>query len=195
MKGKNLNYLIVGVLFGFVAGLFVSYAIFYQKETSLADRPVPQGGAQQMQQPPEHVNIFEEIEKLKALLVDNPSDYPALVRLGNLYFDAVKYDQAMEYYSKAVEIRDDDPNVITDLGICYRYTENPQKAMEFFEKANAIDPSHWQSLYNVVIVATNDLLDVKVAEEALSRLEKIRNDPKMIDFLKSGIENLKKKNE
>ncbi len=192
MKGNNLTYLIVGVLFGFVAGLFVSYAIFYQKETSLADRPVQQAGAQQMQQPPEHMNIFEEIEKLKAMLVDNPSDYPALVRLGNLYFDAVKYDQAMEYYSKAVKIRDDDPNVLTDLGICYRYTGNPQKAMEFFEKANAIDPSHWQSLYNVVIVATNDLLDVEAAEEALSRLEKIRKDPKMLDFLRSGIENLKK---
>jgi tetratricopeptide (TPR) repeat protein len=195
MKGNNLNYLIVGALFGFVAGLFLSYAIFFQKETALLEKPAQQAGMQQMQQPPEHMNIFEEIEKLKALLQEKPSDYPALVRLGNLYFDAVKYDKAMEYYSRAVEIRDDDPNVITDLGICYRYTKNPQKAMELFERANSIDPSHWQSLYNVVIVATNDLLDVRAAEEALHRLEKIQEDPKMIDFLKSGIENLKKKNE
>ncbi len=195
MKGNNLTYLIVGVLFGLVAGLFLSYAIFYQKDTALSEKPPTQIGMQQMQQPPEHENIFEEIEKLKALLQDNPSDYPALVRLGNLYFDAVKYDKAKEYYSKAIEIKEEDPNIITDLGICYRYTGNPQKAVEFFERANLLDPSHWQSLYNIVIVVTNDFKDVKKAEEALHRLEKVQKDPKMIDFLKNGIENLKKQNE
>lgn len=187
-----MTYLVVGMIFGLIVGLFLSYAIFFQKETAIQPKPVPQATGQPMQQPPEHANIFEEIEKLKAVIQKNPADYPALVRLGNLYYDAVKYDKAKEYYDRAIEIHAEDPNVLTDLGICYRFTGDPQKAVEFFEKANSLNPAHWQSLYNIVIVAANDLNDISKAEEALSRFERANSDAKMINFLRTNIDNLKK---
>ncbi|MEW5806708.1 MAG: tetratricopeptide repeat protein [Acidobacteriota bacterium] len=195
MKKENVIFLAAGVVFGIVVGFLVAYMIFHQEEINPAQkRESPKGSSiSEMQQPPEHIDIMQEIESLKKLLQQDPSNYAALVRLGNLYFDAVKFPQAIEYYAKAIAIKDDDPNVFTDLGICYRNTGDPRKAIEFFEKANQKDPSHWQSLYNIIIVAMNDTSDLTAAESALQRLERIKPDVEGIDMVKKQIEAAKEK--
>ena len=192
MDRKNFAFLIVGILFGCVAGLFLSYAIFFQEDTTFSEKKNHPARMSGMEQPLEHMDIFEEIESLKKLLEEDSSNYSALIRLGNLYFNAVKFDRAMEYYSKALEIDDNDPNVITDLGICYRNTGDPAKAIEYFEKAYRKDPSHWQALFNIIIVATNDLLDCNMAENALNKLERVKPDAQGLDFFRHQIEELKK---
>ncbi len=192
MDRKNIAFLVVGVLFGFVVGLFLSYAIFIQEDIAFSSKKDQSNKIQGMQQPPEHIDILEEIHSLKKLLQEDPSNYQALVRLGNLYFDAAKFDQALEYYRNAIEINDSDPNVVADLGICYRNTGKPEKAIEYFEKAYSRNNSHWQALFNIIIVATNDLSDYETAEDAMLRLEKIKPDVKGLDLYRDKIEEMKK---
>jgi tetratricopeptide (TPR) repeat protein len=182
MMKQNLIYLAAGIILGIVIGFLVFYMVFQQK----GDIARPQETAQQPSmggmQPPEHIDIMKEIESLKALVQKDQSNYEALVRLGNLYFDAVKFPQASEYYSKAIAINDSDPNVITDLGICYRNSGDPKK-----------NPSHWQSYYNIVIVSLNDLQDIAAAEKAFQELEKIKPDMEGIEMMRKQIEMLKEK--
>ena len=193
MMKQNLIYLAAGIILGIVIGFLVFYMVFQQK----GDIARPQETAQQPSmggmQPPEHIDIMKEIESLKALVQKDQSNYEALVRLGNLYFDAVKFPQASEYYSKAIAINDSDPNVITDLGICYRNSGDPKKAIELFEKAARKNPSHWQSYYNIVIVSLNDLQDIAAAEKAFQELEKIKPDMEGIEMMRKQIEMLKEK--
>ncbi len=192
MKKENTIYLIAGIIFGFVIGLLASYMMFSQKDVEAQATPeMPKSAMPGMQQPPEHMDIMQEIEALKTMLQKDPSNYQALVRLGNLYFDASKFQQAQEYYSKAIEQEDSDPNVLTDLAICYRNTGDPNKAIEFFEQANRKDPAHWQSIYNVFIVALNDLKDIPAAEEAIRRLEKIKPDFEGLEKMKAQIKTAK----
>lgn len=199
MKKESLVFLMAGMLFGLVAGFLISYMIFQQEEIPVQKQPAsPQAGGSgtsDTQQPPEHMDIMQEIESLKAVLEKDPSNYPALVRLGNLYFDAVKFPQAIEYYSRAIAISDMDANVLTDLGICYRNTGDSRKAIEFFERAHQKDPAHWQSLYNVVIVALNDTKDVATAENALQRLEKIKPGVEGVEMVKKQLEQMKQEKE
>ena len=54
-------------------------------------------------------------------------------QLGNLYFDAERYDDAIKWYGEALKLAPNDVNVSTDLGVCYYYTNQPDKALEQFD--------------------------------------------------------------
>ena len=45
-----------------------------------------------------------------------------------------------------------DVNVSTDLGVCYYYTNQPDKALEQFDASLKLDPKHAKTLLNVGIV-------------------------------------------
>jgi tetratricopeptide (TPR) repeat protein len=74
------------------------------------------------------------------------------VELGNLYFDAERYDDAIKWYTEALKLAPKDVNVSTDLGVCYYYSNQPDKALEQFSRSLAIDPKHAKTLLNVGIV-------------------------------------------
>ncbi|MBD5608156.1 MAG: tetratricopeptide repeat protein, partial [Desulfovibrio sp.] len=93
--------------------------------------------------------------------------------LGNLYFDARAFEDAINAYEKSLSIDPRNPDALTDLGIMYRETEQFQKAIESFRKASALDPTHQNSLYNEGIVFAADLHNVEEATKAWEKLLKI----------------------
>lgn len=60
-----------------------------------------------------------DIERLKTVLNHNPDDLAAAVSLGNIYFDLGEAAQAIVYYSYALRIKPDQPEVWTDMGTMY----------------------------------------------------------------------------
>src|SRR5258708_33240893 len=63
--------------------------------------------------------VREQLASLKAAVERDPKNYYALLQLGNMYMDAAKFPQAVDYYERALVLRED-PAVRTDLGICYK---------------------------------------------------------------------------
>jgi tetratricopeptide (TPR) repeat protein len=63
-------------------------------------------------------------------------------------------------------------DVTTDLGVMYRRTGQPQKAIEAFDKAAKIDPGHETALFNKGIVLMHDLNDLERAVKAWEELVK-----------------------
>lgn len=104
-------------------------------------------------------------------LKKNPDDWDKLVQLGNVYYDASVYPEAIKYYSRAVKIRQD-PNVLTDLGTAYFYSNDPKTALSTFEQSLKLDPKHANTLFNIGIVKWQGLKDPKGAIEAWERLLK-----------------------
>ncbi len=127
---------------------------------------------------------------LKDILEKNPKDYIALISLGNLHYDINQFEKAIPFYERAIEIKKD-PNVIADLGTCYKETGNPDLAIKLYEEAYKIDNKHWRSVYNSIIVSIHDLRDKKKAKEYLEILKKL--NPEGINFtaLEKEIENIK----
>lgn len=115
--------------------------------------------------------VRQHLQEAEAAVRMKPGDRDALVHLGNAAYDAREYAQAVDAYEKALKIRPDDPNVLTDLGTAYRNEGQVDKALEMFRKARAVDPKHWQSLYNEIIVLSSDKHDHAGAEAALARLK------------------------
>ncbi|MCJ7539326.1 MAG: tetratricopeptide repeat protein, partial [Desulfobacterales bacterium] len=65
-----------------------------------------------------------------------------------------------------LEIKPDNANIWTDLGVMYRRNGNPQEAIKAFDKAIEADPKHEVSRMNKGIVLLHDLQDVDGAIKA-----------------------------
>jgi len=106
----------------------------------------------------------------------NPGDYDALVRLGDLYYDAQKFSDAIQYYDQALVIHPESPDVRTDLGTAYWYTGNADKALAEMETSLKYKPEHPQTLFNLGWVRWQGKADAKGAVAAWEKLLKTNPD-------------------
>ena len=93
-----------------------------------------------------------------AVAVDQRPDAPpsvehlppaqAAVTLGNWHYDRQRWTQASEQYEAAIRLGLDNADVRTDLGNCYRFLGQPQKALELYKVAQQQSPQHEHSLFN-----------------------------------------------
>ena len=67
-----------------------------------------------------------------------------------------------------------DTDVMTDLGITYRGLRQFDKALDMFHQAKALDPKHWQSYYNEVVVLAFDLKKTAEAKQILAELQQMQ---------------------
>ena len=86
----------------------------------------------------------------------NSNDTEYWIKLGNSYFDSNQYDDAIAAYLKALELKPENPNVLSDLGVMYRRAGKPDKAISTFDRAYKADPGHPMSLFNKGIVLYYD---------------------------------------
>ena len=103
------------------------------------------------------------------------------VQEGNRAYDAGDYAAAIRWYEKSLPWRGQDPGVLTDLGTAYFYRRpsNPRRAIEYYDRALAVDPSFVNALFNKGIVLWHGLNDpaaaIPVWEKLLAALPP--NDP------------------
>jgi tetratricopeptide (TPR) repeat protein len=117
-----------------------------------------------------------------------PQDRPLLVQLGDFHYDARQWSAGAEWYDRALRLDPDDPNVLTDQGFCLTQLGQPERALENFTRANEIDPQHWQSLYNIVVVAGIDMKRFEQAREALAKVEQINPGAEGLAELRHALE-------
>lgn len=107
------------------------------------------------------------ILQLKEKVDKNPKDLASLVALGNAYYDAGKYQNAITYYQKSLEIDAKNYDVMTDMGAAYNATGQADKALEIFKQVTAEKPDHAMAWYNqgIVYKAKNDTANMRFAWE------------------------------
>lgn len=119
------------------------------------------------------VELRQRIVEAEDAVTDDPKNTSAWVQLGNLYFDAGLPARAVSAYDKALELKPNDPDVLTDQGISCRQIGWYDKAVADFEQVLKIDPNHEQSLVNLGIVFATDLKQPKKALDAWRRFLEI----------------------
>ena len=133
----------------------------------------------------------ERVKALESVAGQNPNDAQPRVQLGNLYFDAEQYNQAITWYEQALKLNPKDPNVSTDLGVAYYYTNQPDRALSQFDQSLAIDPGHIKTLLNVGIVRAFGKQDLPGAAKAWEQVVALSPDSPEGQAAKKGLEGLK----
>ena len=109
-------------------------------------------------------------------LKTNPNDFETLVKLGNLYYDNQQYQNATQYYERALKIHPENVDVRTDMGTCYWNLGAADKALAEFNRALTYRADYAQTLFNIGIVKFQGKNDLKGAIEAWERLLKTHPD-------------------
>src|SRR4051794_17905824 len=175
MKSDAIAFGIAGVLFGLIAGWIIG-------SQQAGARP-PAAAAPGAQQAPAgnsttRAAVLDEtqVQALKTVADREASNAAPRVQLGNLYFDAEKYDEAIKWYADALKLAPKDVNVSTDLGVAYYYSNQPDKALQQFDQSLKLDPKHAKTLLNVGIVKAFGKQDLDGAGEAWKQVIAIAPD-------------------
>jgi tetratricopeptide (TPR) repeat protein len=168
MKSDAIAFGIAGVLFGLIAGWIIGSqqavlrpgAVAPTQQAAAANAPAGGGSTR--------AAVLDEtqVNALKTVAERDPKNAAPRAQIANLYFDAEKYDDAIKWYGEALTLAPNDVNVSTDLGVCYYYTNQPDKALEQFARSLKLDPKHAKTLLNVGIVRAFGKQDLAGATEA-----------------------------
>ena len=131
--------------------------------------------------------LRQQVSEIEGLLAANPNDSKLLAAMGNVYFDASRWDEARVWYERSLAVVPNDVNVMTDLAVAFRNLEQPQRTIELLDQALALRPDHWQALYNKVVVYQFDLHEHDLAAASLARLKELKQQNPSIPDL-SAIE-------
>ena len=112
-----------------------------------------------------------EVQKLREYVATHPKDADAVLKLANLNFDINNWARARDLYTQYLGLRDADPDVLTDLGTCYRQLRQFDKALEQFRHAEQISPKHWKSLFAETVILAFDLNQSDAADKVFARLQ------------------------
>lgn len=111
-----------------------------------------------------------QVQALHDRIGREPGSAKAQIDLGNLLYDAARYQEAIGHYQKALELDPKNVNVSTDLGTALWYTGRPDEALAQFQESLAIESNHPQTLFNIGIVRMEGKQDRAGAIEAWERL-------------------------
>ncbi len=158
--------LIVGLIVGY---LFRGTAPATSVTSAAAPSSVPTGKSA----PTSPQALAQLAAPLLAAVKTDPRNVEALIRLGNFYFDNQAWAEAIEYYSRALELRPEDVNVRTDRGTAYWYSGFPDKAVEDYERSLTYQPDHANTLFNLGVVRLHGFGDTAGAIAAWDKLLKL----------------------
>lgn len=105
------------------------------------------------------LNADNEIRFLKSILAEDPKNFQALVKLGNISMDARRFQDAIDAYSRVLEIDPSNVNVRVDMGTSYRNIGRPDKAVEHYRKGLQYEPNHLNAHRNLGVVLAYDFKD------------------------------------
>jgi Flp pilus assembly protein TadD len=194
----NVLFTLGGVLVGFI----LAYTMFEAMSTrqpalrtpdpaaaaAAAAMPGGPGAAPGGATSPGAQQSFEQVQRLRQYVADNPEDADAVLTLANLNFEIRNWTGSRDLYLRYLALRPGDPDVMTDLGVSYRNLGEPQQALQQFRQARADNADHWISLFNEVVVLAFDLADYPAAEQQMAELRRLQPSNPDVDRLAAEIE-------
>lgn len=166
MKTEAIAFGIAGVLFGLIAGWIIG-AQQAQRRPVPPPPPAAAAPAPAQGNAPRPIALDEaKISAFKSMAEREPSNPKPRADLGDLYFDAERYDDAISWYVNALKLAPNDVDVSTDLGVSYYYTNQTDKALAQFSHSLTINPKHTKTLLNVGIVRAFGKQDLDGAQDA-----------------------------
>jgi cytochrome c-type biogenesis protein CcmH/NrfG len=165
MRADSIAFALSGILFGVIVGWILGSQQATQPTTAAAGPPAAATAPAEGRQPAPPLDETR-LKTLVASAGSEPTNPAPRVQLGNLYFDAERYTDAVQWYEDALRLNPKDANVSTDLGVAYYYTNEPDKAIGQFEQSLKVDPAHTKTMLNMGIVKAFGKQDLAGASAA-----------------------------
>jgi cytochrome c-type biogenesis protein CcmH/NrfG len=112
----------------------------------------------------------KQAEPLLQQLKANPDNAALLAGIGNLYYDAQQYADAVSYYERSLSIQPANTDVRTDMATAYWYLGQSDNAVSEFQKVLKTEPTKANALFNLGVVQWQGKMDAKAAANTWQKL-------------------------
>ena len=122
-------------------------------------------------QPIDHT---ETLGKFEAALKENPNDWQALTALADAYFGLRRFDEAIDYYSKAIDANSEDIDSYNDLALSLHYVGKSSDGLKYVEEGLAKNPYYqriWLTKGFILAYGTGDLESARNSWEKAKGLD------------------------
>lgn len=191
MKPESIAFGIAGVVFGLIAGWIIGSQQAAMRPGAAVATAAPAASAPAGGAPAAALLDENQVKALTSVADQQPTNATPRVELGNLYFDAERYTDAIKWYSEALKLAPRDVNVSTDLGVSYYYTNQPDLALAQFDESLKIEPNHTKTLLNVGIVRAFGKQDLAGAEQAWQQVITLSPDSAEGQAAKRALDSLR----
>jgi len=144
MKGRNLWILIVVIAVVVGAGGYM----FGSRKKAPVTVPATQEQAAVAPtnggHPPANfpTNYNEVLADLNARLEKEPDNWELHASIGDIYFDMKRFNEAIGYYKKAIEMNPEDADSYNDIALASHYTGNTLEGLRYAEEGLKVDPGY-----------------------------------------------------
>lgn len=181
---------IAGVLLGLMAGWIIG---------SQSATPAPPNAATEAAAPasaPPSAQQAQPLDEnraasLRAAAEKDPKDAESRTQLGNMYFDANRYEEAAKWYTASLDVNPKNADVSTDLAISYYYMNQADRALAQFDRSLEIDPKHTKTLLNIGIVRAWGKQDLEGAAKAWERVIAVAPNSEEAARAKQGLDGIR----
>lgn len=173
MRRDLLVTALIFTVIGFIAGMI------YSRETRGGSSLSPQLPAQattasEASLPEGHppIDLAERWRALQQQAEDNPRDPRAAVELANFLFDIERWDDAIFWYRRTLELEPQNTDARTDLGTCYYNRARYDEAIAEYTQALEHEPGKPQALYGLAMAGLRGKQDRAGARRILEQLRR-----------------------
>jgi tetratricopeptide (TPR) repeat protein len=202
MSKESVALGVAGVLFGFLTGWIIGAqqarpasapaAVGAQAAAPGTQAPGASAGGQAPAQEAPRLDQAR-VDELRKRAADNPRDAAVRAELGNAYFDAERYPEAITWYEASLDLNAKNVDVSTDLGVSYYYANQADRALAQFERSLEISPKHTKTMLNIGVVRAFGKQDLNGAATIWQQVVEIapesaegRAAKRMIDAVRSA---------
>lgn len=194
MRSDSIVFAIAGMCFGIILGWVIGTeqagkrapAVVQAQQAAPppAAEPVP-GGARQ---PP----ALDEarVQGLMTIIKSDPKNAGAHEQLGNVYFDAERYAEAITWYQEGLKLDPKNVDVSTDLGVSLYYSNKADAALKQFDYSLKLNPAHAKTLLNQGIVLAFGKRDLKGATSAWEKVVQLAPGSPEAQAAKQGLQGI-----
>lgn len=130
----------------------------------------------------------KQAEPLLAQIKTDPKNADLLKQVAKIYESTHQFQQAADYYGKAIDIDPKDIQARTERASCLYYSGDADGAIAQLQQALQVDPNDANSLFNLGMIRWKGKNDSNGAKQAWNQL--LKSNPKLPSDKKAQVEKL-----
>jgi tetratricopeptide (TPR) repeat protein len=183
MSRENLLFAIIGLLAGFIVGFLFASSMSQRQSAPSA---VTSGSQMPADHPPVSSNsggnpqqVFADVQASMKKAREEPQNFEAQIAAARLEYQIQRFDDAIGFLLKANQLKPGDYETIANLGMVNLDAGHYEQSIKWY-KAAMLKKSDDIAVVDGLCAAALGAGDVKEAEQAIAKLEKL--DPQNSDL-------------
>ena len=169
-SSRNIHFAILGIILGASVAYIVA---FYQVESTLPVQAATMASNNGL--PADHPDVSNNeqmLDLLKKAIEEKPDQPEMIARYANILFNMGRFDEALGWYTKVLELQPDNLDARSLRGAVYWRKNRIEEAAADLQGVLQRDPKHIPSLYGMFLLSLHRR-EIAKAGDYLKKIEAI----------------------